>query len=104
MYLILDNYFLGPSKPGNSEVYVVCQYFKKSSCEDSPKFLKFIEALRRDDITCADTDISKVNKHVLEQILDYAETSSTMQMKYIHENIDTFENNNEELEKQVSGI
>jgi len=94
----------GPSKPGNSEVYVVCQYFKKSSCEDSPKFLKFIEALRRDDITCADTDISKVNKHVLEQILDYAETSSTMQMKYIHENIDTFENNNEELEKQVYRI
>ena len=81
----------GPSKPGNSEIYVVCQKFSKQYCLESSLFSTFIDAALKKDISLAVVDFVKVPEHFLSKVKGYVEMSCSIQRETIENHIETYE-------------
>ena len=83
----------GPSKPGNSEVYVVCEVFSKENCLKSQLFKIFVDAAMNNKMLEADI-FDKIPKTFVNDIMKYVEIFTVRQIHEIKKNLETFKNNN----------
>lgn len=80
----------GPSKPGNSEVYVVCEGFSTINCSKSSIFNLFVDnAIKKNE---SEIDITNtIPKSFLLNVMKYVKISSNKQKKAISDNLSLFE-------------
>ena len=79
----------GPSKPGNSEVYVVCQYFMKEQCFNEEIFTALIRSLQKGNIVLPDC-LHCIPKSLVIFLRKYVETSCEKQIQAINKNLEAF--------------
>lgn len=79
----------GPSKPGNSEVYVVCQYFMKEQCFNEEIFTALIRSLKKGNIVLPDC-LHRIPKSFVIFLRKYVETSCEKQIQAINKNLESF--------------
>ena len=79
----------GPSKPGNSEVYVVCQYFMKEQCFNEEIFTALTRSLQKGKIVLPEC-LHRIPKSFMIFLRKYVETSCEKQMQAINKNIEVF--------------
>ena len=79
----------GPSKPRNSEVYVVCQYFMKEQCFNEEIFTALIRSLQKGKIVLPDC-LHRMPKSFMIFLRKYVETSCQKQVQAINKNFEVF--------------
>ena len=79
----------GPSKPRNSEVYVVCQHFMKEQCFNEEIFTALIRSLQKGKIVLPDC-LLRMPKSFMIFLRKYVETSCEKQIQAINKNFEVF--------------
>lgn len=81
----------GPSKPGNSEVYVINQGFLKVKCSESVLWKQFLNAAYKMDTELALVDINTMSVSFLRSIKSYVLKSCSAQKTVINDNVKCYE-------------
>jgi len=97
----------GPSKPGNSEVYLVATEFDKDACQCSKLFQELQEAAFNDskmEQVGGLVDFTRVSKSFLDSVRLYAEESCSLQKETIQRNRKTFEKLNHQEQQRLNKL